>query len=359
MLLAGALACQERARPVRALLLPKGDNPDLAETYRRIMPPGLFAGLGSVPLAHLDKTITQYLSGRDWLLPAVARRRSAGDRAALVQALTDRPVEQLLVGNRHHAPERVLLAAAGARGLPTGLIEEGLSLYQTREYWEPGAAAGALRRLAYAYQGVPAYYGRPRTRFDVAWLSCPDAYPHADVAERRPLASLAEALREAAAEMARFAGLRRLARDLPEGAALLLSQRLSEDGLVTRETEIAVLAEAAELLSEGGRPVLFKAHPRDSFDKAGAIESRLGSRPAACLRPLPLSGLPVELLFADWRPSIVVGLLSATLVYAPALFGIPAYTLAGRLTAAGPGLERFRTVIERCGIAPFEAEGAR
>ena len=298
---------------------------------------------------HIDKTISQYI-GRtaNWLDPGHARRLIETDVRGLETILDALEFDCVIVGNKYHAPERILIDKARQRGMRVGLIEEGLSLYQTLEYWEPAILARAVRRLGYLYHNVGRYYGRPRQVFDFAYLSVPAAYPHNDVVERRPLRNEVAALRWAAESMLARSGARALVSELVPGAPLILSQRLTEDGLVAREDEIDALANAVQVLAKKDRPIYFKAHPRDSFDKGRVLAERFGENK---VRLLPDAQVPVEILFASWRPSVVVGFISATLIYAPLIYDILAYSIADRLQPLDGRLDRFRGVLDACGVA--------
>jgi hypothetical protein len=353
MLAASAIRRTLPGRDAHLLLIAKADNPGLGPVFDTLTAAGGFTSRATFASTVLGERLGTHLVGLDRLVPGRAAHivHDAGDQ--LVAHLERTGATSLLLGNTHHAPERLLAAAARGRGVPVGFVEEGLSIYQASPYWEATGPRRWLMEGYLRYQGVREYYGPPRRTFDEAWLSRPEAYPHNDARQRIPLSAAGAALRDACAAVVAHPAVAPVLAALAPESALLLSQRLSEDGLMGARAEIDLLADAARALLDSNRFVYFKPHPRDTADKFAALRRLVASER---LLRLECPQVPVEVFLASWRPSAVVGFLTATLVYAPLFFDIPAYTLIdGAVADPSTRLSRFAAVARRCAIPRFRA----
>jgi hypothetical protein len=349
--MAACALCRRLApEPVHALLVTKGDAPELRATFDMLTAKEQFASREVFAPKRLSGTFSSYMRPWDWGIPGRARKLIDDELGWLEGYLQRTSPSLLLVGNKHHAPERGLLAAARAHGARTGFVEEGLSIYQLHNYWVPGRTEQALRRVAYLYQRVDELYGTTRHRFSTAFISLPRRYPHQDCGEVQPLFERTEIFRAVAHDLLARSGADAMARDLVDGLPVLLSQRLSEDGLITADEELRVLRSTVETLLDSYPAVYFKAHPRDRSEKIVQLREPFGSDK---LRSIASSQVPLEAFLAAWRPSMLVGYVTASLVYGRLLYGIPGYTIAPYLRGDAR-LADFTSVIDRCEIPRFE-----
>ena len=343
---------------VHLLLVTKGDAPSLQFAFDALSGGADFTSREVFSSERLSVRLHQYLTTwRARVTPGEARRQLRAEGRQLRAHLERTDAELILVGNKFHAPERMLAQFGKQCGATVGFYEEGLSIYQRRMYWEGSAARRLAMQAFYRFHMVHEYYGEPQFAFDEAWVSLPRAYSSGDVARLRAYGDHANLF--AVAGRAVLAQHRPWAvrESLPDDAALVLSQRLSEDGLVTVDEELGMLADAAtELLAQHGI-VYFKPHPRDRIAKFARLAATVNNARLRCLDDLHI---PVEVLFSEWRPRTIVGFMSGTLVYAPLLYGIPSYTIAkSTLRRPTPGYRRFLDVIRTCGIPDLNDWRAR
>jgi hypothetical protein len=110
--------------------------------------------------------------------------------------------------------------------------------------------------------------------------------------------------------------------DLPEGAALVLGQRLSALGILTAEDEEALYVRMLRgAVALGHRRVVFKPHPTAPAHWSPLLEQeavKLGAE----LTVLD-SAVLAEVLYQRIRPALVVGCFSTALLTASAFYGIP------------------------------------
>jgi hypothetical protein len=109
---------------------------------------------------------------------------------------------------------------------------------------------------------------------------------------------------------------------LPEGAALVLGQRLSPLGILTAEEEEALYVRMLRgAVALGHRRVVFKPHPTAPAHWSPLLEQeavKLGAE----LTVLD-SAVLAEVLYQRIRPALVVGCFSTALLTASAFYGIP------------------------------------
>lgn len=324
----------------RIFIFAKGDNPGL----RAAASIGEVAGVRCEPIgfALLDKRLNQLVEPMDVVIPGRLRRRIDIDIAPFFRTLHTFDPDLVIVGNRFHAPERAVLATAKRCGRSVGLLEEGLSIYQQDPYWS--RPRDIFLRLLHHWAGVADLYGtdvHAASDFDLAFLCDPSASVPFTARRRLELGLFAHDLKALSGAAVSASPMSALGSELRDGDGLVLSQRLSEDGLCKLDEELAALAEAIRRLP-AVRRVWFKAHPRDRYDKLPRLANRL---PTVEIVPLVLGPLPIEVVLSNWRPRWILGFLSGTLVYARIIYGLPTFS-AVNLIRARPSLDKFRATLE-------------
>jgi hypothetical protein len=346
MMVACALRRQLTPAPVHVLLVTKGDAPVLRRSFAELTRGEPFASISVFAPGLLSGTFSSYVGGRDLVRPDRAKHLIVRE-VEWLRRYVDRIAPRLvLVGNKHHAPERALLGIAETLGARTGFIEEGLSIYQARNYWDPNRLTRRVRQLVYHYHGVGELYGTLRHRFDQAFVSLPERYPHRDANIVAPLFARKAEFMDVATELLQRANVLELVAGLRSDLPVVLSQRLAEDGLVSEREEQRVLAATTEHLLATAPAIYFKPHPRDRTDKVIELQARFGRDKVVLIDS---SQVPLEAFLSRWKPSIVVGYMTASLVYAPLLFDIPSATIAPYLRG-GDALASFTDVVQRCRI---------
>lgn len=324
----------------RIFIFAKGDNPGLHAAASI----GQIAGIRCDPLgfALLDKRLGQLVEPLDVLIPGRLRRRIEVDLAPFLRTLEAFDPDLVVVGNRFHAPERAVLATAQRRGRSLGLLEEGLSIYQKDPYWTK--PSDFFLRILHHWARVADLYGthaHTGRDFDLAFLCDPKATLPFTARRRLGLGSFTEDVQALASIAIRASSMSALESDLRDDDGLVLSQRLSEDGLCTMEDELAALAEGVRRLP-AVRRLWFKAHPRDRHDKFPRLAGLL---PTVAMAPLEIGPLPIEVALPNWRPRWILGFLSGTLVYARIFYNLPTFSAIGLLRSR-PSLDKFKTSLD-------------
>jgi Alpha-2,8-polysialyltransferase (POLYST) len=345
-------------RDVHLLLVTKGDAPSLRSAFDALSGGADFTSREIFGSERLSVRLHEYLTTwRARVTPGEARRRLRAEAQQLQDHLERTDAKLVVVGNKFHAPERMLAQSARRRGATVGFYEEGLSIYQRRMYWERSAAARLAMQAFYRYHNVHEYYGEPRFSFDEAWVSLPNAYHAGDAARLLAYGDHSKLFGAVGQSVLARHGPWSARDSLHDDAALVLSQRLSEDGLVTADEELGMLADAVTELLAHHAVVYFKPHPRDRMAKFPRLAATVNSARLRCLDDLHF---PIEVFFSEWRPRTIVGFMSGTLVYAPMLYGIPSYTIArSSLRRPTPGYRHFLEVIRTCGIPDMSDWRAR
>lgn len=328
------------------LIILKGDAPVFQRAVGQLVCGELWDSVHLFNGRNLSRRFSEIvLSARDRSIPLRARRLIAGEIDELEGILREVNPRVVVLGNKWHAPEGCLYLGARRRGYEVGFMEEGLSVYLRKAYWEAGFLRRFRRRLAYHYHGVSDLYWADSRHFDFAYLSMPERYGLFDTERRLSLFSAPDGFLEASRWILREDRARREVEGLTDGAPLILSQRLSEDGLVSRAEEEEVWTEIIKDLLERYPRVYFKRHPRDLAGKFEALRSRFGAERLSCLG---LEEYPVEAALFFWKPAEILGFLSGTLVYARKMFGLKTRSAVNLLRADTPGLRTFRQVLDLC-----------
>lgn len=257
-----------------------------------------------------------------------------------------RPVRSVYLCNpMTGAVDRRVASWAVQAGSRVHFVEDGTGSYLPpalkheidRSYWA-AARYGRARRWANALVGLDRRAVEPPSafdsdiRFDQSHVVFPDRFPVTSrTGNLYPLSR--ESLRTTIALLHRRSSVEAPA--MPSHAPPLLiylSRPDSEDGLMSLADEVDLVSETLRELSSEGHVVL-KPHPRDRRAKTRRIAARSG---VEIVDPVPT---PAELYLDVVRPAACYGTWSGSLVYAPALIGVPAYSLlpdfCERLTALG------------------------
>ena len=117
---------------------------------------------------------------------------------------------------------------------------------------------------------------------------------------------------------------------------LVLPQPLAGAKWLSPEAEAALFEGTVERLVQGGYSVVWKSHPRRRLAVTDRLEERFG-KCGFTVWPGP-ADLPIECSANALDVVGCVSALSSSMLYLQALFGIPAYTLAGQTEEwMGPG----------------------
>ncbi len=124
--------------------------------------------------------------------------------------------------------------------------------------------------------------------------------------------------------------------EVASGSALYLSRPDSEDGLLSRASEIAAISGIiAELNERHDGRLLLKPHPRDSVAKVRAICDRSGVAQV----PGPYLRIPAELAARALRAPACYGTWTGSLIYSQRFTGCQGVSVLPRLLAMVEGVE--------------------
>jgi len=113
---------------------------------------------------------------------------------------------------------------------------------------------------------------------------------------------------------------------------MVLTQALSEYGIVSPSVERLALREVVLAMWKAGCGVIVKPHPEEAVGKYSGVIAELAAQGPISLAD---SSQSAEFLYAPWRPDCVVGYGSTGLLTAAALFSIPALDASELLRALG------------------------
>lgn len=105
--------------------------------------------------------------------------------------------------------------------------------------------------------------------------------------------------------------------------AVLLSQSLTEDGMVSVDTYREMLSRLLDVLRGAGYCTAVKFHPRDAAWKRGVLRNLEGDNVIL----LPDSAPAAEILLASESGVLLLGFWSSTLFYMPRLYGMTSLSL--------------------------------
>lgn len=242
---------------------------------------------------------------------------------------------RLYICNTTAKVDRRLWSFAKRRKVPVCAIEDGLKSYLTAGVYERVERTSLRKALSATWHYcVQAGLDRFALRYALPF-SCDEpldeihlCFPEAASAACRQAGKIvalnAQISNGAFAEMlAKIDGINE-GMEIPADSWLYLSRADSEDGLLTKEQEIAIVSGLLlDVRKARSGSLYIKAHPRD---KKGKIEAILARTPGLRLFELS-SPLPIELLAARFPFSVYLGTWSGPLVYLPLLHGAKTYAL--------------------------------
>jgi hypothetical protein len=332
--------------PGHLLIVLKGDSPFFKEAIEKILLKELWDSVYIFEGKYLKNRFSQIVpKWKDLIIPLKGRSLIKKELQEISSIFDKIQPDFLILGNKWHAPETFLYYHAIDRQIEVGLYEEGLSIYQLGNYWEKGPFFSFINKCGYYYHGVEKYYGNAQKKFKCAWLSLPEIYPHSDVEEKVGLFKYIYGFEKVAKEIICNGHIEANLNLLDKNSPLILSQRLSEDGLVSKEEEREVLCKTIKYVLEFFPKVYLKMHPRDDPKKFDDLVKNifLGK-----LEYFGFNEFPVEILLYRWRPPLILGFLSGTLVYSRKMFGVPAYSIIDLFSKKNPGLQIFSQVSKLC-----------